>query len=399
MKSQQDLTYDLIVIGDGCAGFLLLHELSRYPAFARQKVLLLGEGKEQHRSWCFWDTGLEAPFQQMVRKSWKELSFKSDNIDIRQNLGTLNYYYIPGESFFRYFREDFIPQNPHVNYRSEKALEINGSDGDFKVITGSAVYKAKKVYNSAFLGQKPSIDIWQHFRGWFIETGEAVFDPGNAVLMDFSVSRSGESRFMYVLPLSEKEALVELTCFSPQPLEMAEYDIAIEDYISAQVGRKYKILEKEYGQIPMQQGVFQLEGTKGEINMGTLAGMAKASTGYAFQRIRHDSKLLAEAYFTGRKGKRTAEKGRFAFYDSLLLWIIRYHPKASKQIFTRLFQRRRMELILRFLDQKTNLWEEINIFARLPVSIFLKALYYRFSGKRIAEPEKEPKLLRELQNV
>jgi len=399
MEIHQKKLFDLIVIGDGLAGFLLLYELSRYPAFANQKVLLLGEGKEKHRTWCFWDNDLEPELQKMVKVSWKELSFKSDGFSVRQDLGNLNYYYIPGDSFFEYFNEEFLFQNPNIDYRKETAHDISGSEGDFSVNTRTEVYKAPKVYNSAFLDERPQIDLWQHFKGWFIETDTAIFDTSNAHLMDFTVARNGECRFMYVLPLSERQALIELTYFSPEPYEMSVYDKEIAAYIKENVDENYNILDKEYGQIPMQQGVFQKTGKNGEINLGTLAGMVKASTGYAFQRIRNDSKELARAYFTGKKEKRYDEKDRFAFYDSLLLWIIRSHPQCCKSIFTRLFQKNKMELILRFLDQKTNLWEEANIFARLPIGIFLKALYYRLTGKSFAKPEYEYYVLRELKNA
>jgi len=399
METQQKELFDLIVIGDGLAGFLLLYELSRYPAFANQKVLLLGDGKEKQRSWCFWENDLEPELQKMVKTSWKELSFKSDDVTVQQDLGKLNYYYIPGKSFFEYFNEEFLSQHPNVHFQKDIALDISGSDGSFKVTAKNGLYETPKVYNSAFLGERPRINLWQHFRGWFIESNETAFDSNNARLMDFTVARNGECRFMYILPLSEKQALIELTYFSPQPYEMAVYDKEIEGYISEHVGENYEILEKEYGQIPMQQGVFRHSGNNGETNLGTLAGMVKASTGYAFQRIRSDSKELAAAYFTGKKPKRFNEKDRFAFYDSLLLWIIRNHPETCKEIFTQLFQRRKMETILRFLDQKTNLWEEANIFARLPIRIFLKALYYRLAGKSFAQPEYEYHVLKELQNA
>jgi len=396
---QQNNTYDIIVIGDGLSGFLLLYELSKYPEFADQRVLLLGDGKENHRTWCFWDKDLEPVFQQMVHTSWGELTFRSDSTEVRENLGDLHYYYIPGESFFSYFRDTFLPRHPQVTHRSDRALKIKGSQGDFRVVGGDQVYQANQVYNSAFLEEKPQIDLWQHFRGWFIETDEAVFDPQSALLMDFSIDQQGETRFMYVLPFSEKSALVELTYFSPRPLDKPVYDREIEGYVADLAGEKYRVVNKEYGQIPMQQGVFQHRGQQGEIHIGTLAGMAKPTTGFAFQRIRKDSRELARAYFTGKKARRTDETDRFAFYDSLLLWIIRNYPQAGKGIFTRLFQQTNMKLVLRFLDQQTTIWEELNIFARLPINIFLKALLSKLSGKVLPETEKEPVVIKDLQNV
>ena len=390
MIKQEKSIFDLVVIGDGLAGFLLLYELSKYPGFARQKILLLGDGQEKHRTWCFWDKSLEPAFQNMVLTSWKKLSFKSNSVDICQDLGALNYYYIPGKAFFEYFMKEFLPEHTQIRYLTDRAIEISGSQGNFRVMAEHGVYEATNVYNSAFLGLKPQIGIWQHFRGWFIESDEAVFDTGNALMMDFSIAQKGDCRFMYVLPLSEKKALIELTYFGPRPLDMEDYDKDIALYISERFGVKYKILEKEYGQIPMQQGVFHHSGMKGEINIGTLAGMVKASTGFAFQRIFRDSKELAYAYFTGKKPHRFTEKDRFGFYDSLLLWVIRNNPQSGNRIFSRLFQHRKMELILRFMDQKTSIWEELKIFVSLPSGIFLEAFFYRIAGKIFPKPEYKP---------
>ena len=399
MKKQEKRVFDIAVIGDGLAGFLLLYELSKYPAFARQKVLLLGDGKEKHRTWCFWDKGLEPQFRKMVHTFWKELSFKSDSVKISKDLNELTYYYIPGSSFFQYFLEEFLPKHNHIIYRTDKALEIKGSQANFEITAEHEVYGAKNLYNSAFLGNKPQIDLWQHFRGWFVESEEAVFETKKALLMDFSIAQKGDCRFMYVLPLSEKRALIELTYFSPQPLKISEYDIDIARYISERFGDKYMVLEKEYGQIPMQQGVFQHSGKNGEINLGTYAGMVKASTGYAFQRILKDSKELAHSYFSGERPRRFTEKDRFAFYDSLLLWVIRNHPHACSRIFSCLFQRREIDLIFRFMDQQTNLWEELKIFSSLPAGIFLKALFYKMAEKVYQKPNYNHKDSKKFQNV
>ena len=44
--------------------------------------------------------------------------------------------------------------------------------------------------------------------------------------MDFSVPQKGNTRFMYVLPISATEALVEYTLFSEHLLEKTAYEEA-----------------------------------------------------------------------------------------------------------------------------------------------------------------------------
>lgn len=376
MKPSHFPLYDIVVVGDGLSGWLLLEALSHYPTFSSQRVLIISEGKTSERSWCFWDENLDAPLSGMVHSSWSQMAFHAGNFSKSSTLRNQRYNYIPGRNFFAYFREEFIHDHQNITLLIDKVDSIEGSSGNFVVVGNDSTYRSKQVYNSAFLGQKPKVDLWQHFRGWFIETAIPQFNTDEALLMDFNVPQNHGCSFMYLLPLSQTRALVELTFFSPHVLDAEEYDNLLAKYIQENFGSDYNIIDREQGQIPMQQGVFRLTGDKGEYNIGTLAGMVKPSTGYAFQRIRQDSKDLAAAYFMNTAPKRSSESNRFAFYDALLLWILRNHPEAGKPIFTRLFKRCKTERILRFMDQRTSIWEEIGIFARLPIAIFLKALFY-----------------------
>jgi lycopene beta-cyclase len=182
---------------------------------------------------------------------------------------------------------------------------------------------------------------------------------------------------MYVLPLNSRSALVEYTFFGSTLWEAQVYEAELKTYIEKKYGTGYRIVHTETGKIPMQQGVFTPTGPCGEINIGTLGGMVKAGTGYAFRRMRRDSEALAEAWFTNNSPQRAASNRRFSWYDSLLLWIIRYHPEACKNIFTKLFAGQKMEQVIRFMDEETKLHEELFIISSLPKRIFLQALFAR----------------------
>jgi len=69
--------------------------------------------------------------------------------------------------------------------------------------------------------------------------------------MDFSVEQKGNTRFMYVLPISKNEALIEYTLFSHNHLENLEYENEIQKYIQKLGIETYKIVETEQGSIPM----------------------------------------------------------------------------------------------------------------------------------------------------
>ena len=384
------IAYDIGIVGDGCAAWMLLEALSRHEGSKELRILLIGSGEVLHRTWCFWEEDLPEPYRSMVHRSWSRMSFASGNINLTQTLEKRPYHYLPGEAFFRYFHEQFLPGHPNIRYVQQKVEQLSGTAGAFSVQVADQTYRCKQVYNSGITLRKPKIDLWQHFKGWVIALEEDLFDPEVVRLMDFNLSQEHGCAFMYLLPYSSRTALVEVTFFSSQPLPEATYELYLEKYIHENINRNYRILDQEFGMIPMQQGAFKDTGACGEINIGTLGGMVKPSTGYAWQRMREDSTQLAAAYFNGNRPKRKSESTRFAFYDSLLLWIITNKPQACKSVFTALFSRKRLSLITRFMDEKTRLHEEIGIFAVLPLGLFLKALWCRYVAGNLTKTAPHP---------
>ena len=125
----------------------------------------------------------------------------------------------------------------------------------------------------------------------------------------------------------------------------------------------------------MTDAPFSRLGNEGEILLGTAAGMVKSSTGYAFKRITKDSRQLSEDWQAQRQPRWANSKGRFRFYDRLLLGILTEEPLKGSVIFEHLFKKMPMSTIFRFLDEETNLWEEIKLFSKLPFAPFLKQIY------------------------
>ena len=198
--------------------------------------------------------------------------------------------------------------------------------------------------------------------------------------MDFSMPQHDDTRFIYVLPFSDSEALIEMTVFSPDTYPDATYEDALRTYMNAHHENiKFTIENTEKGAIPMTDALFSRLGNAGEVLLGTAAGMVKPSTGYAFKRITRDSRQLSEDLNAHRKPRWATSKGRFRFYDRLLLGILTDEPLKGSVIFEQLFKKMPMTTIFRFLDEETNLWEEIKLFSKLPFAPFLKQIYRQWT--------------------
>jgi lycopene beta-cyclase len=111
------------------------------------------------------------------------------------------------------------------------------------------------------------------------------------------------------------------------------------------------------------------------INIGTAGGQTKPSTGYTFTRIQKQTMQLVDTLL--KVGKPDIENSsfsrRFWWYDSILLNVLLKNRCSGKEVFTRLFKYNDAATILAFLDEQTNIFQELKITNTVPRLPFLKA--------------------------
>lgn len=377
--------FDIVIIGAGCAGMQLLQQLSQLTDWSAYKVLVIDDGAAKQQSWCFWSASTH-PLQHLVTKTWHQLSFSADGYSTRQPIGPYAYHYIPGKVFFDYFNNEFIPAHTNITVAQAKVTHVRRAEEGYLVVANDKQWWAKNCYSSLIPETNPKPELWQHFKGWYIETEQDVFDTDTATLMDYTVQLYDEVHFVYVLPFSKKQALIEATFFSTHIVGEDVYDKLITAYLNQAFPRiKFKVSSTETGHIPMSRHPFSRYGAAGEVLIGTAAGMVKASTGYTFNRITSDSQLLVKHLSAKLPYAWPCTKNRFSFYDQLLLNLILQQPQIISHIFARLFKYNSIARVLQFLDEQTTPVQEIGIFLHLPWKPFLKeAIKYIFnrSGKR-----------------
>ena len=369
--------FHIAILGAGCAGLQLLHQLSLQANWANTRVALVHDDMPAQRSWCFW--GIDTPpLRHLVKKSWQILQFKGQGFSKTESIAPYAYHYIAGEDFFQYFHHDFLPRQTNISLIHAKVNAVIKAESGFTVQCPDQDWHAAQVYSSIF--SKPEIPgrFWlkQHFKGWFVRADKPVFDDACVTLMDFSIAQDQDTRFVYILPFSATEALIEMTVFSAAVYADEIYEQVLSDYFKLHFpGNNFTVEHTEKGAIPMTDTLFSRHGLAGEVLLGTAAGMVKASTGYAFKRISDDVALLAEDVAHGRSLRWGGTKGRFRFYDRLLLGILQETPLLGRPVFEALFKRIDIKTILRFLDEDTNWREELRIFSQLPFAPFVKQIF------------------------
>ncbi|QBA63111.1 lycopene cyclase family protein [Muriicola soli] len=385
--------YDFIIIGAGAAGLMLADGLGKDPAFRNKSILLLDKDDKSRndRTWCIWEKGI-GPFDQLIHKEWKQIYFGGKKFKKSLNIAPYSYKMIRGVDFYSHFK-DRLGSYSNISFVQATVSDINEhSDGKVVIKTSVGDYSTVQVFNSWFSygnirsnAKYPVLQ--QHFIGWFVKSEEPVFTPGQATFMDFSIEQKGNTRFMYVLPFSEKEALVEYTLFSSQLLEDKEYEEAIQDYMLSEFNcSDYRILEKEKGSIPMTCYDFSQHNSKSVFHIGTAGGWSKPSTGYTFNNTSKKTEELIAYLKTGNSLEKFHKKDRFWYYDLLLLNILYRDNELGHRIFESLFKHRKPQLIFKFLDEETKWYEDIYIMMAPNPIPFIKSLvrhlYWAITAKK-----------------
>ena len=374
--------YDYIFTGSGLSALMTVYKMILSQKFQTKSILLLDENAKQtnDRTWCFWEQK-ETLWENSISKKWNSVLFA--NADFKRNLELHPYQYnkIQGLDFYNQLLELIVNQK-NIDFVQEKVLAIEESESIVLVKTESQSYSCSQVFNSIYnpslvTNQSKYPLLQQHFVGWFIKTEKPIFNPEQATFMDFSVAQKGNTRFMYVLPTSETEALLEYTLFSKDLLSKEEYETEIENYIQKLGIQNYQIVEKEFGNIPMTCYPFWKHNTQNVINIGTAGGWTKASTGFTFKNSDQKSTELVSFLETQTDFRKFHKKTKFWWYDLLLLDILDQKNETGAAIFSALFQKGNAPLILKFLDEETSLWEDVQVIWKCPKGIFINALLKR----------------------
>ena len=381
MSNSQMKHYDYIFTGAGLSALMTVYKIVQSGKFKNKSILLLDENtkKTNDRTWCFWKTN-DSLWEQSISKKWDSALFANE--DFRRDLDLQPYHYnmVKGLDFYTQVFE-LLSKQENITFVNQKVLEIEESETIILIQTESESFSCSKLFNSIYNKHKAESQtkypvLQQHFIGWFIKSEQPVFNQEQATFMDFSVEQKGNTRFMYVLPTSKTEALLEYTLFSHHHLKTEEYENEIQQYIEKLGISNYEIVEKEQGSIPMTCYPFWKANTKNVINIGTSGGWTKASTGYTFKNSdKKSSELVA---FLQRETDFTKfhKKTKFWFYDLLLLDILDRKNELGSHIFSSMFKKGNPNLIFKFLDEETSFIEDIKVILKCPKMPFIKAIFH-----------------------
>lgn len=376
--------FNIIIAGAGAAGLSLLWRIMNSDKLRDQHVLLIDKSFEPtgHKTWCFWEN-TELPDADLLYHSWNKLLVKLHGETFSEKLNQYQYHCLRSHDFANAVLET-ARRNQQVTLIEATIDDFSGNNARGTVHTSHGEFTADYIFQSVksppdFDVSKVDVSLTQHFLGWEIESDSDPFDPETPVFMDFDVPQKDGVSFMYLLPFSEKRALVEYTVFSKKVMNKNEYERELSYYLESRYQLTvydYSINRKEMGAIPMEDRKYSSWYCNRVMNIGTVGGLSKPSTGYTFSRIQAHSVEIVKAL----EKKRDLPEGwfssyRFRVYDLMMLYLLEHEPGHSIEIFYNLFKKNRFDLILRFLAEQTDPGEELSIFSKMPYMPFFRSIY------------------------
>jgi lycopene beta-cyclase len=371
---------DLLILGGGAAGLSLARRLAEQGTNAPRTLVL--ESRVDYaddRTWCFW-MHPSAQLTHLVRRRWAKVSLASPTERVLVDCPEFPYALLPSGGFYQDSRE-CLARSERVRIAMGVSV-LNAPrkvDGLWEVETSAGVQRARWIVDtrpSAPPAEGAAV-LWQSFLGQEIEAAGPVFDPTVAEIMHFTEGEAGQILFHYLLPLSPTRALLEVTAFSPKPAGPDAFRAELNRFIDRRLdGRRYQLRREEHGILPMGLPTPAPSADPTYVRAGLMAGGARASSGYAFQRIQRWAESCAQSLAAGQGPRPHAADGWIlGRMDALFLQVLRRRPELAPTLFLAMFRQVAPARLARFMSDQATLLDNLAVIAALPPGPFLRELF------------------------
>jgi lycopene beta-cyclase len=382
---------DIAILGAGCAGLSLAAALGEGRVPGQISLLEPREHYTRDRTWCFWDTE-DHPFQRSVSHSWSSWRVSSGVRRVLRRSDRYRYCYLAGDRFY------------------DTALDLVSRDRNQKLCTGVTVHSvephpsgllavetssgrllARRVFDSRPAPQAAPTrtGLIQRFLGRHVRTAGPAFLANIVELMSFLPSTvAGRTRFVYVLPFSVDEALIEMTYLDEAHLAEPPYAADLQAWIEENIEGGLSactLLHEERGALPMT--TYAAPDTLGGrlLPIGIRGGRLKPSSGYGFLRIQRHSRAIADALRSGTPLPTAAESRLYPLMDAVFLKTLQRSSLPAEELFLRLFEKSDPDALVRFLSEASSPAEILRVAWSLPKATMLRSALATFSAGRPRE--------------
>ncbi len=407
--------FDIVIIGAGLAGLSLAYRFCA-PQFAHLSIAIVDPRTTfgATHTWSFWQQTAH-PFMDLIsaNRRWRTLWVRAEGVVTPpHDFSAMPYCSIESTHFYKKCLQKMAGNaRIHCFYGHHvdglTAIEnVRAAVSATNQVNGERLnLLAKLVFDS-----RPPVDVrasaWtQAFAGWEVvcDAKDAapfatLFAANEAVLMDFVPSRMDESgagktipTFIYLLPSSPTQALVQATVFVPPgvavPTDAALQALALQYLGDKFSGVSFDRQKAEAGRITMDSSIKPSTVLQTITKVGAAGGFVRASTGYSFTRTQRACDALEIAVLRAFPATYLDVKAvklpiEIHWQSSLARWLDAVFLEAiatpgfdTGQLMARLFATVAPERLVRFLDGNGGATDVLAVMMACPKWVFIRSFF------------------------
>ncbi len=360
MSGDQQQPFPVSVIGAGCAGLSLAARAADLPGHKLSLIAPKQDDSDDH-VWGFWAMDWLQPATLAARKQWTTWQIISNDQHIVHHSARHPYCAI--------YRHQWLQD-------CQDKAEASGVEFRHNLVPQAS---AEQFMASQILDSRPPPVpdgmMLQHFVGWEVRAAAGAFDPTTAILMDFRCDQTRGMHFIYCLPFSDQEALIESTLFSPELAPADFCHAAIISYLKRICHlSSFEISRRESGVIPL--GVLGRH-DPGLVGIGANGGAIRPSSGYAFSFIQKQiDHAVSHAVACKPLAVRVPHSAFELWMDRIFLAVLRRQPELAPDIFTAMAAALTGDEFARFLSGEAGVKTWAKVIMAMPKIPFLWGLLH-----------------------
>ncbi|MAW33381.1 MAG: hypothetical protein CMK56_03105 [Proteobacteria bacterium] len=374
-KSPLKKEYDLIILGGGCSGLQLANQIiwktNEDSTIVPNLKILIIESREHYvndKTWCFWDDGT-SHYNNWSYSNWQKWSFSSNikSSEIVHRSNKYKYFYLKSIDFYDKSIK-LIMENKNFSIKLGTWVEnVENEEGGFLIKTKDATFFSKKIVDCRYQTPKNVRDpIWQIFYGYEIDFENSSYSKDLVGLMNKIRYDDSGIFFHYILPISERTLLLQVTYIGKQFFLPEKLKSEVIFNISKLQKSAWNILRTESG-ILLQSGEFDKMSISNSVRGGSNWGALRPSTGYAFSRIYQWSSDTADLLLGRKKPKKNKTVQKIQnFMDEVFLIVLKNYPKATVDTLLRLGKQLDPDTFARFMSDRAKLTDLIKVILACP---------------------------------
>ena len=286
---------DMIIVGAGLSGLMTAWRCLDVNPDLSVMVIEASDKIAGDHTWSFNLTDVAPELRDWIKPF---IAYQWDSYDVKfpKRERTLDITYCTGNS--ETLRSCVQPHIESGRLKLKLNTRVIDLQSDYVILHNEQKLPANCVLDAR--GFEPNENVflgYQKFVGRTIRTKEP-HGLKRPIIMDATVEQLGGYRFVYCLPFTEHEVLVEDTYYTDGP-ELSENEVTarIDDYINAKGWGDHELIRQEKGVLPITLAVDFNEEHSLKDALGIRGGFYNAVTGYSLPEAVHTAERIAYEVF------------------------------------------------------------------------------------------------------